>query len=246
MPKRHASSAAADQANRANPASPASPAVLRARALAEPARRRVWEAVRAAPAPVGVAELAKLLMVHPNTIRLHLARLAEAGLVTEEREADRHPGRPGFRYRAAGSDPVSEADAYRRLARLLAQAVRAGTSARDAGRSAGAAEVAGLVGADPVEAIVHALAAEGFEPEVEDITDEGVDVILQTCPFADAAADDPATICQLHLGLAEGAATAIGGLTVESLRINDPYQAGCSLQLRRSTQILRRVEPSDR
>ena len=58
-----------------------------------------------AAAPVGVAELAGALEVHPNTVRLHLARLVDAGLVTEHVEADRHPGRPGYRYRAAAPTP---------------------------------------------------------------------------------------------------------------------------------------------
>jgi predicted ArsR family transcriptional regulator len=217
------------------------PAELRARVLAEPARRRVWEAVRTAPGPIGVAELADALKVHPNTVRLHVARLVAAGLLDVDLQAERHPGRPGYRYRAAGTDPVSEANAYRRLARLLGQAVRAGTGARQAGRAAGASDAAHLTGTDPLDAIVQALALEGFGPRLEDATDDQVEVILQTCPFADAAAEDPATICELHLGLAEGAAQAIGGLTVEGLQINDPYRAGCRLQLRRSPQRLRRA-----
>jgi predicted ArsR family transcriptional regulator len=228
-------------AKRNAPTAEPDPAELRARVLAEPARRRVWDAVRGASGPVGVAELAKALSVHQNTVRLHLTRLVDAGLVDEEVETDRHPGRPGYRYRAAGADPIAEAHAYRRLARLLAQAVRTGTSARGAGRAAGAADAAHLAGSDPVRAIVHELAAEGFGPDVEDVTDERVEVVLKTCPFADVAAEDPATICQLHLGLAEGAAQAIGGLTVEGLRINNPHQAGCKLQLRRSPQSLRRA-----
>ena len=213
----------------------------RAQALAEPSRRRVWEAVRAAAGPVGVADLARKLGVHPNTIRLHLARLVEAGLVTEQLEAERHPGRPGYRYLPAGTDPVSEAAAYRRLAGLLAQAVRAGTSARDAGRAAGAADAAHLAGSDPVAAIAASLATQGFVPEVDTLDDERVDIILHACPFAEAAAADPATICQLHLGLAEGAAQAIGGLQVEALRIADPHNAGCRVQLHRTPQALHRV-----
>ena len=216
------------------------PAELRARALAEPARRRVWAAVRDAMGAVGVAELASTLGVHPNTIRLHLARLVDAGLVAEEVETERHPGRPGYRYRTTGTDPVTEAAAYRRLAGLLARAVRAGVGARDAGRAAGATETAHLAGADPVMAINATLATQGFSPQIATVDSERVDVILRACPFADAAAEDPATVCQLHLGLAEGAAQAIGGLHVEGLRIADPHQAGCRVQLRRVPQALRR------
>jgi len=220
--------------------SPADPAELRARALAEPARRRVWEAVRDAARPVGIADLARMFGVHPNTIRLHLARLVEAGLVAEEIETDRHPGRPGYRYRPAGTDPVSEAAAYRRLAGLLAQAVRAGVGARDAGRAAGAADASHLAGADPVAAMAATLATQGFAPEVDTLNGDRVDIVLHACPFAEAAATDPATICQLHLGLAEGTAQAIGGLHVDGLRIADPHRAGCRVQLRRAPQALRR------
>jgi predicted ArsR family transcriptional regulator len=201
--------------------------------------------VRTATAPIGVAELAEALQVHPNTVRLHLARLAEAGLVAEDRESDRHPGRPGYRYRAVGTDPVTEAAAYRRLAQLLARAVRAKATARDAGRAAGSEEASGLAGRDPVNAIVAALAAEGFAPVLESAHSDRVDVVLRACPFADAAAADPATICQLHLGLAEGAADAIGGLDVERLHVNDPYAAGCRLELRRTAQVLRRAQPPE-
>jgi predicted ArsR family transcriptional regulator len=217
------------------------PVELRARALAEPARRQVWEAVRNAARPIGIAELARSLHVHPNTIRLHLARLVDAGLVTGQVETHRHPGRPGYRYRATGTDPISDAAAYRRLAGLLAHAVRSSASARDAGLAFGAAEAAKLAGADPVAGMVDTLVTQGFAPEAYEVDAERVDIVLHACPFADAAAEDPATICQLHLGLAEGAAQAIGGLHVDKLRINDPHEAGCLLHLRRVTQPLRRT-----
>jgi predicted ArsR family transcriptional regulator len=200
----------------------------------------VWKAVRDAAQPVGVAELARTCDVHQNTIRLHLARLVDAGLVVEQVEADRHPGRPGYRYRPAGTDPESEAAAYRRLAGLLAYAVRSGVGARDTGRAAGAAEASHLAGADPMAAITTILATQGFAPELRDLEGDRVDVLLHACPFADAAADDPATICQLHLGLAEGAAQAIGGLHVDGLRIADPHDAGCRVQLRTTPQAVRR------
>ena len=220
---------------------PPDPAELRARVLAEPARRRVWDVVRAAPEPVGVAQLARALDVHPNTVRLHLARLVEAGLVAVDTETARRPGRPGYRYPAVARDPVTEAAAYRRLAGLLAGAVRAGAGARDAGRAAGAADASHLAGADPVTAITAALAAEGFMPTSTEVDEQRVEITLHACPFAEAAAADPAVICQLHLGLAEGTATAIGGMHVDALHINDPHRAGCRLELHRTPRAIRRV-----
>jgi predicted ArsR family transcriptional regulator len=220
---------------------PSDPAELRARVLAVPARRRVWDAVRAGPEPVGVAQLARALDVHPNTVRLHLARLVEAGLVAVDTETASHPGRPGYRYRAVARDPVTEAAAYRRLAGLLAGAVRAGAGAREAGRAAGAADASHLAGADPVTAITAALAAEGFAPTSAELDAQRLEITLHACPFAEVAAADPAVICQLHLGLAEGTAAAIGGLRVDALRINDPHRAGCRLELRRTPRAIRRI-----
>lgn len=56
-----------------------------------------------------MGDLARIWGVHPNTVRLHLARLVDAGLLVEAVERDGHPGRPGCRYHAAGGDPASEA-----------------------------------------------------------------------------------------------------------------------------------------
>ena len=72
----------------------------------------------------------------------------------------------------------------------------------------------------------------GFEPKVSG-TRRDVEVNLLHCPFADVATDDTATICQLHLGLAEGAAEALGGVEVVGLELRDPVTAGCVLRLRR-------------
>lgn len=56
---------------------------------------------------------------------------------------------------------------------------------------------------------------------------------LGRCPFAEVAAADPGTICQLHLGLAEGLTEGLGQLTVERLVPKDPHRAGCRLIIQR-------------
>ena len=58
--------------------------------------------------------------------------------------------------------------------------------------------------------------------------------MLGRCPFADVAATEPDTVCQLHLGLAEGLAEGLGGLEVERLMVKDAHRAGCRLIMRRS------------
>lgn len=55
--------------------------------------------------------------------------------------------------------------------------------------------------------------------------------MLRHCPFAAAAHFDRATICSLHLGIAEGLAEGTRG-TVEELVAYDPGKAGCRLRIR--------------
>ena len=61
------------------------------------------------------------------------------------------------------------------------------------------------------------------------------DLVLEVCPFADIAVDDPPTVCALHRGLAEGLVAAVGGARVEAFVARDPYQAGCRIGVRRTT-----------
>jgi predicted ArsR family transcriptional regulator len=63
-----------------------------------------------------------------------------------------------------------------------------------------------------------------------------VEFTLRRCPFAEVAAADPDTICQLHLGLAEGLAEGLGQLTVDRLVPRDPHRAGCRLIIRRAPE----------
>ena len=66
-----------------------------------PTRRRIFQLITEAAAPISVADLAAISGVHQNTVRLHLACLVDAGLVIQESRAAHGRGRPGFVYRAA-------------------------------------------------------------------------------------------------------------------------------------------------
>jgi hypothetical protein len=46
------------------------------------------------------------------------------------------------------------------------------------------------------------------------------------------SARDPATVCQLHLGLAEGAAAALDEDAIVDLAARNPRQAGCRVRIR--------------
>lgn len=51
------------------------------------------------PAPVRVAALAEYLGFNHNAVRQHLAKLTDAGLLTEERASPTTTGRPPLQYR---------------------------------------------------------------------------------------------------------------------------------------------------
>ncbi len=214
-----------------------------AEALADPTRFRLFDVLRRADGPMTVADLTAVVGVHHTAVRQHLAKLRDAGLVTEERAAPSGRGRPHllYRIRLGQASGAGVSGAYQRLAVLLAAAVRSGRSAREVGREAGrevaretALEAQEPDQQDPVRIVVDEAERLGFRPAVED-TDTGVDVVLRHCPFRDVAADDPETVCSLHLGMAEGVAEEAGGLDVLGMVVNDPYRAGCRMQLRRTS-----------
>ena len=200
-----------------------------ARVLAVPMRRRILDLVERSKRPIDVATLTRALGCNHNAVRQHLARLRDAGLVIEQREEHRaEPGRPRLLYSAR-----TRPDPYARLARLLTQVVTQRESPRKIGRREGRAQAARAEG-DAVDAVVGAAARDGFAPRSVE-NGRSVDVILDVCPFADVAADDPRTIRSLHRGIAEGLVGALGGARVESFAAHDPYEGGCVVRLRRTT-----------
>ena len=86
---------------------------------------------------------------------------------------------------------------------------------------------------DAVETLRAEAERLGFKPSVETADAHRAVLVLGGCPFADIAASDPATICALHRGLAEGVAGVVGGVDGERLEVADPHQGGCRVVLRR-------------
>ena len=206
-----------------------------ARALGDPTRHSLFRYIADAAGPVGVAELTDHVRLNHNSVRQHLAVLKDAGLVTEEVEERSRPGRPRLLYRlhpeAAGR--WGTPGAYAWLANLLSDAVRRRAEPRQVGREDGRRRATELAGTgEEVDLLEAEIARRGFRPtRVE--RGRKVELVLGRCPFADVAASDPGTVCQLHLGLAEGLAEGLGRLDVERLVAKDPHRAGCRLTLRR-------------
>lgn len=185
--------------------------------LAGTSRAAVLDALRDADRPLPVKDLAQRVGLHTSTLRFHLNRLVEAGLVHEERADPDGPGRPGLVYSTvedtgeAGEE--SGERGYKFLARVLA-AHLAATSGDAAGEADDAGQVFGryLVGPprpfDTMDAehararLVLLLDELGFDPH--EATDAGR-IVLHRCPFREVAEDNPEVTCAVHLGLMRGA-----------------------------------------
>ncbi|HEY1988666.1 MAG TPA: helix-turn-helix domain-containing protein [Acidimicrobiales bacterium] len=205
-----------------------------ARALGDPTRHRLFRYILEAPDPVGVADLTDHVKLNHNAVRQHLAVLKEAHLVLEGVEVRRQPGRPRLLYRlhpeAAGR--WGTPGPYAWLARLLSDAVRHNLAPRQIGRQEGRRRGAELEGTgNQLDLLEEEMTRRGFRPTRTERT-RRVDFVLDRCPFEDVAHTDPETVCQLHLGQAEGLAEAVGGVAVERLEAKDARRAGCRLVVR--------------
>lgn len=208
---------------------------LEARALGDPTRHRIFRYVADSEGPVSVAELTDYVQLNHNAVRQHLAVLKDANLVVEEVEDRARPGRPRLLYRLHPEvmDRWGTTGAYSWLAGLLANAVRRKQEPRQVGRQEGHRRAAELSGSgDGVDVLEGEMARRGFRPRRVK-KGRRVEFVLGRCPFADVAESDPGTVCQLHLGLAEGLAEGLGGLEVERLVAKYARRAGCRLVVRR-------------
>lgn len=206
-----------------------------AQALGDPTRHAIFRRIADAETPLGIAELNEEFAFNHNAIRQHVAKLLAAGLIVESRAPTAGPGRPRLVY---ALDPAVEGrwgttGPYERLSLLLVEMIGTGRSAEDVGRKAGSRLRASLPASDVVSDISAAMARQGFEPEVR-ANRRGTEMILHRCPFATAAFADRATVCSLHLGIAEGLAEGTRA-RIDELVAYDPNQAGCRLRLRMTT-----------
>lgn len=204
-----------------------------ARALGDPTRHAIFKHIVEAARPVDVAELTDLLGLNHNAIRQHLAKLLEAGLVVEGKAHRTSRGRPRLVYEVAPGveSRWGATGPYERLSVLLSEVIRTGRTPVEVGRDAGRVMRAELdPTTDGVEGLTTAMAKQGFAPEVRR-RGALANVVLETCPFTTTVLSDRETVCQLHLGMAEGLTEGTDA-TVEKLVAKDPRKAGCRLAVR--------------
>jgi predicted ArsR family transcriptional regulator len=219
--------------------------------LAEPTRRRVYEAVRSARVPMTRDDVARHSGVSRRLATFHLDLLADAGLLTVDyaRPPGRSgpgAGRPAKRYVAREVDvDVSLPDRrYDVAARILARAVdrssarpngdvraEALTVAREEGEAVGSSRRppgrqrsarAALVAAAP------ALADLGYEPDLDEDVRR---MTLRNCPFHAVVDVAPDLVCSVNGEFIRG---VVDGLGCGRLDIcGDGVPPDCCVTLRR-------------
>lgn len=194
------------------------------KALGDETRYAMYRELARSTAALSAQDLAEALGIHPNTVRLHLERLREAGLVDAEPVHRGTVGRPQHLYYLAagapslGFDPPAHALLSGLLAALAERVGADGVDATQTGRVWGADAGKRTRARSCLGALEGELAKLGFEPasEAADGAHEGSTRIeFLHCPFRELAEAYPELVCNLHRGLCEGVVDSVGGGRVE-------------------------------
>lgn len=214
-------------------------------ALAEPTRLALYRCVAGAEAPVSREQAAAALHLPLHSVKFHLDRLVEEGLLEVEfrRLTGRTgpgAGRPSKLYlRASRQLSVSLPERHYDLAgEILAAAVersaREGTPIAEAVRRVARATGSGMVGeeipprrasrAARTAGLVDVLADHGYEPRLVDD-----DVCLANCPFDRLAAEHTDLVCGMNLALVDG---VLDGLHIETMSARlEPQPGFCCVKV---------------
>lgn len=180
--------------------------------------------------PLTTADVAESLRLHPNTVRPHLERMRDVGLIDVQVGGRGEIGRPQHRYGLAADAPSLglEPPTMPILARMvLSMAQRLDAVAEDAvavGHAEGGRRARNHRAArSTLEALVEDLDRLGFDPVVtadprddrqrdgeQDGQQDGADadsramISFANCPFVDLAREHPDLVCGLHRGMVQG------------------------------------------
>jgi predicted ArsR family transcriptional regulator len=194
------------------------------KALGDNTRYAIYLELARSPQPLATADVARSLDLHPNTVRPHLERMREVGLLEQRLDARGGVGRPQHLYSLTPDAPSLglEPPVFPRLARMMLRLVEGSRPADDdvvdAGREQGRID---SVRWPKVLSCREALEAElttmGFDPEsVPD--DDVVTIGFMHCPFRELAQANPAIVCGLHRGMVEGFVEGRSGGRVTAFR----------------------------
>jgi predicted ArsR family transcriptional regulator len=202
------------------------------KALGDETRYAMYEELARSTAALSASDLADSLGIHANTVRLHLERLREVGLVDVEAVHRGTVGRPQHLYFLSAGAPGLGFDppAHALLAGLLAAlAERVGADpadAADTGHAWGAEAGTRTRTRSCLRALEQELHRLGFEPAVgpgDGTSEGGARIDFLHCPFRELAEAYPELVCSLHRGLCEGVVDQVGGGSVaEFSTLYDP------------------------
>jgi predicted ArsR family transcriptional regulator len=188
------------------------------KALGDETRFAMYRELATSTTPLSAQDLADALGLHANTVRLHLERLREAGLVDVEAYHRGTVGRPQHLYSLAVGAPGLGFDppAHALLAGLLAAMAEQMGADAEAAKATGRAWGTEAAKKTPSRSCLDSLAAEldrlGFQPAAdEDVGPDGTARIdFLHCPFRELAEAYPELVCNLHRGLCEGVVAQSG------------------------------------
>lgn len=176
-------------------------------------RRDVLRVLKAAPSPMGITAIAKVLDVHPNTVRFHLDTLVGDGRVEHVEPDRKRPGRPALMFRAVPQMDRDGPRHYRMLAEILVVTLASGRDpsgkAQAAGRTWGlqlkttAPQVKKASVKQSIDHLVGVLDEFGFAPDRRKSGGEQ-QIGLRHCPFLELAETQRKIVCPIHLGLMQG------------------------------------------
>lgn len=208
------------------------------RALADPTRHQLYQALRSASAPLTTRDLAERVRLHPNTVRAHLDHLGAVGLVQVHSGADGGRGRPRHRFTATGNftatggftatgatrapppQPSPAEDLARALVAVAAAAGGSAELARSVGHATGRSRRPSLTasadgGPDAVDDVVEHQQQAGFRPMLEAVASDGWLLSFGSCPYRELAEEAPDLVCSLHEGTVAGLCEATGRLQLQ-------------------------------
>ncbi|HTN99826.1 MAG TPA: helix-turn-helix domain-containing protein [Microthrixaceae bacterium] len=214
--------------------------------LGDNTRYAIYLELARSASPLATADIAETLGLHPNTVRPHLERMRDVGLLESRPDSTGAVGRPQKLYLVAEDAPSLglEPPVFPMMARMLLDVahaagveseitLKAGRSeGRRRARRASASEVVSRSAdeSDALGPVLEMQAELGFDPTTLRDGDESATVAFTHCPFAELAADNPEVICTLHRGLVEGFLAEEGGATLGSF--NDlAHRYPCQMQL---------------
>jgi len=191
------------------------------KALGDNTRYAIYLELARSPLPLATAEVADALDLHVNTVRPHLERMRDVGLLAVDTETRGTVGRPQHRWSISADAPALglEPSPWPTMARTLLEAAAHGGLApediAEAGRRQGRADAAQWPDdTECLDGLVVEQARLGFDPATVEDTDRAT-VAFAHCPFRELAVEHPQLVCALHGGLVEGFVDAFPGCAVD-------------------------------